>query len=127
VDTLDREGRVVVIKFRPQARVDPARLVALVRQRTDLALVPPAAVKLSLDGGAALPRPQAPAQAPGPKRSGGRGQAAPSWWTARARTGEVTPGFTKEAILKPARTDPRAPGGVFERVGGFLSDLLERV
>jgi transcription-repair coupling factor (superfamily II helicase) len=124
VDTLDREGRVVVIKFRPQAKVDLARLVALMRQRSDLALVPPAAVKLSLDAGAAPARSQPPA----PKRSGGRTQAAaPSWWTARARAGEVAPGFSKEAILKPARTDPRVPGGVFERVGGFLSDLLEGV
>ena len=50
----------------------------------------------------------------------------PSWWTARARTGEVTSGFTKEEILKPAKDNPRAPGGVFERVGGFLSELVER-
>src|SRR5439155_21225640 len=33
VDTIDREGRIAVLKFRPQARVDPARLVSLVRQR----------------------------------------------------------------------------------------------
>jgi hypothetical protein len=38
----------------------------------------------------------------------------------------VRPGFTKEQILKPAaKDDPRAPGGVFERVGGLLSTLLE--
>ena len=30
---IDREGRLVVLKFRPQAKVDPVRLVALVRQR----------------------------------------------------------------------------------------------
>jgi hypothetical protein len=39
----------------------------------------------------------------------------------------VTPGFTKEEILKPAQENPRAPGGVFERVGGLLSDLLGQV
>ena len=33
VETIDREGRTVVLKFRPQAKVDPVRLVALVRQR----------------------------------------------------------------------------------------------
>ena len=49
---------------------------------------------------------------------------APSWWTARAREGEVRPGFTKAEILKPKPDDPRAPGGVFERVGGLLSELL---
>jgi hypothetical protein len=39
----------------------------------------------------------------------------------------VTAGFTKEEILRPAKEDPRAPGGIFERVGGLLSELLERV
>jgi hypothetical protein len=38
----------------------------------------------------------------------------------------VTSGFTKEEILRPAKDDPRAPGGVFERVGGFLSELIDR-
>ena len=42
IETIDREGRTVVLKFRPQAKVDPVRLVALVRQRPDLTLVPPA-------------------------------------------------------------------------------------
>jgi hypothetical protein len=38
----------------------------------------------------------------------------------------VKPGFSKEQMSKPAaRDDPRAAGGVFERVGGLLSDLLE--
>ena len=50
IDTIDREGRTVVLKFRPQAKVDPVRLVSLVRQRPDLTLVPPAALKLNLDG-----------------------------------------------------------------------------
>src|SRR5437867_7212850 len=49
VEAIDREGRLVVLKFRPQARVDPVRLVALVRQRPELTLVPPAALKLHLD------------------------------------------------------------------------------
>jgi hypothetical protein len=38
----------------------------------------------------------------------------------------VTAGFTKEAILRPAKEDPRAPGGVFERVGSLLSELLDQ-
>jgi len=62
--------------------------------------------------------------------SHGRGRArsqatAPSWWTARAREGEVKPGFSKEAILRPATENPRVPGGVFERVGALLSELVE--
>ena len=65
-------------------------------------------------------------QRPSPKTGTKAPVAPPSWWTARARTGEVTPGFTKEEILKPAKEDPRAVGGVFERVGGLLSELIGR-
>ncbi len=133
IDSIDREARVVVLKFRPQANVDPVRLVSLMRQRPDLTLVPPAALRLSLDRAegtgqnaqadpAVSPRPSAQS----PKRGGRHGSAAPSWWTSRARTGEVKPGFTKEDILRPAKEDPRAAGGVFERVGGLLSDLLDQ-
>ena len=134
IDTIDREGRLVVLKFRPQAKVDPVRLVALVRQRPELTLVPPAALKLNLDraDGKGLradalkslsPKPLALS----PKKGAYRSQsAAPSWWTARARAGEVEPGFTKAEILKPAKEDPRAPGGVFEQLGGVLSDLLDQ-
>jgi transcription-repair coupling factor (superfamily II helicase) len=133
VEAIDREGRTVVLKFRPQARLDPVRLVSLVRQRSDLTLVPPAGLKLMLDGargsglattGTSAAGPQPPA--PSPRKTGGRSQAAPppSWWTARARAGEVKPGFTKAEILRPAKDDPRAPGGVFERVGWLLSELI---
>jgi transcription-repair coupling factor (superfamily II helicase) len=126
VDSIDREGRTVVLKFRPQARLDPVHLVALVRQRPELALVPPAALRLTLGlAGAEAPAPK-PSPAASVKKAGTRSQAAPSWWTARARTGEVKPGFTKAEILRPARDDPRAPGGVFAQVGGLLSELLDR-
>jgi len=140
IDTIDREGRIVVLKFRPQAKIDPVQLVALVRQRPDLTLVPPAALKMNLDGSGgsglgagrapqpavAKPAPGAQRPAPSPRKSGKYANAAPSWWVARAREGEVKPGFTKADILRPAKEDPRAPGGVFERVGALLSDLLDR-
>jgi hypothetical protein len=35
------------------------------------------------------------------------------------------PGFSKDEIMRPAREDPRSQGGVFERVGGLLSELLD--
>ena len=139
IDTIDREGRIVVLKFRPQARIDPVRLVALVRQRPELALVPPAALKFNLDRaeGEALRAPGAstsPKASSGPKplalspkKTGKYANAAPSWWVARANAGEVTAGFTKANILRPAKEDPRAPGGVFERVGALLSDLLDQM
>jgi hypothetical protein len=47
----------------------------------------------------------------------------PSWWTARATAGEVTPGFTKAEILKKAPEDPRAPDGVLNKVTELLEDL----
>jgi transcription-repair coupling factor (superfamily II helicase) len=133
IDTIDREARTVVIKFRPQAKVDPVRLVSLVRQRSDLTLVPPAGLRLSLDGGnrdsGLGTRSGAPANpkslSPSPSKRRVRDAHAPSWWTARAKTGEVKPGFSKEEILRSPKEDPRAPGGVFERVGGLLSDLLD--
>jgi len=49
----------------------------------------------------------------------------PSWWTARATAGAVTPGFTKAEILKPPKDNPLAEGGLFERVAGLLEDLLQ--
>jgi transcription-repair coupling factor (superfamily II helicase) len=125
IDAIDREGRTVVLKFRPQAKVDPVRLVSLVRQRPDLTLVPPAALELDLNGirESGLGKSQPPNAG---KRGRRETRGAPSWWTARALEGAVKPGFTKEQILKPAKDDPRAPGGVFERVGALLSELLDR-
>jgi hypothetical protein len=124
IEAVDREGRTVVLKFRPQAKIDPVRLVSLVRQRTDLTLLPPASLKLNMESVSPKPSPQPSAHSP--RKGGGRAQVAPSWWTARARETEVKAGFTKEQMLKPtAKDDPRAAGGVFERVGGLLSELLE--
>jgi hypothetical protein len=45
---------------------------------------------------------------------------------ARAKDAEVKPGFNKADMTRAAKEDPRAPGGVFEQVGGLLSDLLDQ-
>src|SRR5438093_10332177 len=93
IETIDREGRVVVLKFRPQANVDPVRLVSLVRQRPDLTLVPPAALRLDLNGVRDL---GFGIRAPNPSKRGRKDtRGAPRWWTARGREGEDKPGFTK--------------------------------
>jgi transcription-repair coupling factor (superfamily II helicase) len=115
VESVDREARTVVIKFRQQAKVDPVRLVALVRQRGDLTLVPPAALRLNLDG--------TQDSRPGLRRP--QNQRGRSWWTARAKETEVRPGFTKAEMTRTAKDDPRVTGGLFERIGGVLSELLE--
>jgi transcription-repair coupling factor (superfamily II helicase) len=48
IETIDREGQVVVFRFRPQSRLDPQRLVTLVQRRRDVVLVPPAGLRLDL-------------------------------------------------------------------------------
>ena len=114
IETIDREGHLVVLKFRPEAKLDPAWLFTIVQRRKDVQLTPPATLKLDMriaESGKGLTGP-----AKSPQRS---------WWTARATAGEVTAGFTKDQILRPAKEDPRAEGGVFNRVSGLLRDLLK--
>ncbi len=116
LETLDREGDTVVLKFRSDASLDPGRLFKLIQQRGDLKLIPPATLKLDLKADARL----------APRQAGRRGTdpvAAGSWWTARARAGEVTPGFTKDEIMRPEKDDPRKAGGLFARVSGLLREL----
>ncbi|MFN8065190.1 MAG: transcription-repair coupling factor [Vicinamibacterales bacterium] len=135
IESIDRDGRTVVLKFGPKSKVDPARMVTLVRRRGDLTILPPSGLKLSLDSSSRDARGPQPPQSAMPKSGTGRPATrdprkrrpdiAPSWWTARAREDEVKSGFTKAEILKPRQDDPRAPGGVFERVGGLLSEMLD--
>jgi len=58
-------------------------------------------------------------------KKGGDPVAGGSWWAARAKAGEVTAGFTRDEIMRPQKEDPRAEGGLFGRVGGFLRELSE--
>ena len=130
LEAVDREGQFVVLKFRAEARLDPAWLYRVVQQRGDVRLVPPASLRLDLKASPAL------AQSPGPPTttSGRAGKAAlprkgadpvagGSWWAARARSGEVTAGFTRDEIMRPVREDPRSGTGVFTRVGALLREL----
>ncbi|HET7697503.1 MAG TPA: transcription-repair coupling factor [Vicinamibacterales bacterium] len=120
IESIDRDGPLIVLKFRPEARLDPTWLFKIVQERKDLLLTPPATLRLDLritpDAGRVPRGPRAPGA------TGGR-----SWWTARATAGEVTAGFTKDEILRPAKEDPRAEGGVFSRVSGLLRELSEGV
>jgi transcription-repair coupling factor (superfamily II helicase) len=132
VESIDREAQTVVLKFRPDAKLDPTRLFKLVQERGDLKLVPPATLKLDLAGPVAPP----PSARPATRADGRitrsslskRGKdpvASGSWWAARAQAGEVTAGFTKEEILRTPKEDPRAETGVFRRVSSLLRDLSE--
>jgi transcription-repair coupling factor (superfamily II helicase) len=130
IETIDREGQLVVFKFRSGAPIDAARLVKTAQTRPDVVLSPPASVKLDLrvapEGRPAARPPQRP---PEPdrfrarRRPLGPGESPTSWWTTRATAGEVKPGFTRDEILRAAPEDPRSPGGLFERVSAFLAEL----
>jgi transcription-repair coupling factor (superfamily II helicase) len=121
IETIDREGSVVVFRFRDKARVDPHRVIKLVRERADLQLIPPSTLKLDLRPPAPAPKPQEGVRGKKPARE----RREPAWWTARATTGEVTPGFSKAEILRPKAEDPRAPGGILAKVEDLLEDLRD--
>ena len=129
VESIDREAQMVVLKFRPEAKLDPQWLFRVVQQRGDVILIPPGTLKLDLRAVPAESRRPAPLPAAVVK---GKGKAktdpvaAGSWWTARARAGEVTGGFSRDEILRPAKEDPRAEGGVFTRVVGLAARVERR-
>jgi transcription-repair coupling factor (superfamily II helicase) len=131
IESIDREAQLVVLKFRPEAKLDPQWLFRVVQERGDVTLVPPAALKLDLRTTPAAIRRPVPVPSAAPKGAGLKGKgkskadqvAAGSWWTARATAGEVTGGFSRDEILRPAKEDPRAEGGVFTRVSGLLREL----
>ena len=122
VESIDREGQMVVLKFRPDARLDPHWLVRVVQERPEVTLLPPATLKVDMRASEGAARREA-------VRRSTKGRELPraSWWTTRATAGEVTGGFTKEEILRPNREDPRAQGGLFSRVLGLLRELSEGV
>jgi transcription-repair coupling factor (superfamily II helicase) len=126
VESIDREARMVLIRFRPNARLDPMRLVKVVGGWPGAVLVPPVSIKLDVEA-ATTAVPQGPPQGAPAKKAdrSRRGDASPagSWWTARATAGEVKPGFSKDQILRRPEADPRAEGGMFSRLAGLLRAL----
>jgi transcription-repair coupling factor (superfamily II helicase) len=125
VDTIDREGRLVVIKFRPNAKLDPLRLIKVVSEWPGATLVPPVTLKLDLEAPLEeAAKSRSAASRPAGRRAAARlGSSETSWWTARATAGEVKAGFTKEEILRKPEANPRAEGGMFARLEGLLRAL----
>jgi transcription-repair coupling factor (superfamily II helicase) len=120
IESIDRESQTVVIKFRPEAKLDPTWLFKIVQERRDVQLTPPATLRMDL---------RKASEERGGRSEGRAGRAlrGKSWWTARATAGQVTSGFSREEILRPEKEDPRGEGGVFSRVSGLLRDLSEGV
>jgi transcription-repair coupling factor (superfamily II helicase) len=116
VESIDREGRFVVIKFRPVGKVEPTRLIQVVTQWPGATLVPPVTLKLDLE---------ATSPAPASRRRAAR-DSGTSWWTARATAGEVQSGFTKEEILRKPEGDPRGEKGVFGRLEELFKILSSK-
>jgi transcription-repair coupling factor (superfamily II helicase) len=127
VESIDREGRLVVIKFRQNAKVDPMRLVKLVHEVPGAMLAPPSSLKFDLEATAAGPVSDktAPRAARRPIGARPSTDGAPGWWTARATTGEVRAGFSKAEILRKPEANPREKGGMFDRLGSLLESIAE--
>jgi hypothetical protein len=118
VESIDREGRFVVLKFRPVGRVDPVKLIQVVTKWPGATLVPPVTLKLDLEAtGTPVP--------PWGRRRTPRDQGT-SWWTTRATAGQVQPGFSKEEILRRPEQDPRTKEGVFGRLEELFNILSSK-
>jgi len=48
-----------------------------------------------------------------------------SWWTQRATSGTVAPGFTREELVKPTKTAWDSPDRLFDQVKGVLTELTD--
>ena len=64
-----------------------------------------------------------PTAGPQRPRKGRRSRGRRVWWAARAKAGEVAPGFSRDEIMRPAKEDPRAEDGLFVRTSSLLREL----
>jgi transcription-repair coupling factor (superfamily II helicase) len=117
LESVDREGRIVVLRFRSDARIDPVWLMKLIARRDDLTLLPPAVLRLDLGDPALAVR--SPSDRPAKDQQEDEDS---SWWTARANA-RVTPGFTRDEMLTRSEPDPAVEGGLFDKLGQLLELL----
>jgi transcription-repair coupling factor (superfamily II helicase) len=108
IEAVDREAHVVVFRFRPQAKLDPQRLVSLVNKRPDVTLVPPAGLRLDLRGSAAGPRVSARAKPAAAAAAAPAASSRPSPWPDLGRR-PITSGDVM-AAQKGAHRVPPGPG-----------------
>jgi transcription-repair coupling factor (superfamily II helicase) len=129
VESIDREGSHVVIKFRPDAAVDPVRSLNLIKKRPDVKLLSASAMRLDYKQPLIDPH-VTTRQAKSVDRESRRlghttERTQPSWWTKRATAGEVTPGFTRENLTRETADDPRTRNGLFDRILTVLTELTD--
>ena len=125
IESIDREGQLVVLKFRPQAKLDPAWLFRWSRS----ARTSDADSAGDAEAGSRTPSGRQAAQRPPHRRAAKSGPdpvAGASWWTARAhgRRGHRRVHARTRSSGRPRRI-PRAEGGVFEPGLGLLRDLSD--
>jgi hypothetical protein len=48
-----------------------------------------------------------------------------SWWTKRATTGDVAPGFSRANLTREAAEDPKDKDGLFDRILSVLTELAD--
>ena len=114
VESIDRERHLLVLKFRADAPVDPSRLITLVQRNPDVTLTPPAVIRMDLD--------VVEGDWPGDRQPRRRlDDDSTSWWTKHATSGQLTDGFSKQALTAAGRV-----GGddqLLRRVSGLLAEL----
>ena len=128
LESLDREGPSVVLKFRPDAKLDPAWLFRVVQQRGDLDADSAGDAEAGPEEGrwrrkpppAARAGPSAPPQRP---KKGGDPVAGGSWWAARAQAGEVTPGSRGTRSCGRRKRIRGRRAACSSRVSGLLREL----
>ncbi len=124
VESLDRQGSTVVLKFRDDGRraPDPARLIRIIRDRSDVQLVPPGTIKLKLgtpDGGAGS---RAGRPGAGEARREGGGESRPGIPGSAPR-----PGLQPRQAGERTEGRPAGTGGVSSPRGSLSSwELLGR-
>jgi transcription-repair coupling factor (superfamily II helicase) len=122
LEALDREGAVVVLRFRSDARVDPSLLLKLIQGRGDLTLLPPAILRLDTAAAVNAPPVATRGRLVRPGQPAPPAEPEPSWWTARAKA-DVKPGFTREEILAAEVADAAADRTLLDRVSDLLAQL----
>ena len=128
VEAIDREGSSIVFRFR-SGGVDPVRVVSLVNRRSDVTLVPPASLRLNAAQPMTAPSFAAKRQGqtvPVGRKMGHKPEkTGASWWTERATSGSVAPGFTREELVKPVKTALDSPDRLFDQIRGVLTELAD--